>query len=184
MDMKQIAKEAIEEAEKETREKQKQLVKDIVLKTLEKLNHVRKELKEKQEEERILKMDLDDLKEGKIDRIVERQETDPKAKEVSVVVIIKEKEVIHEHHYHDHWYWPYIIQWQVPYTPVYYTPVQPAITIQGNGLIGTVTSNNFCGTSNTISNAVGISNYTISCSAAKDATIGAYNVDGNIIHLR
>jgi len=177
----ELAKEAFKEAENSLKEKQKQVVKDIVLKTLEKLDRIKKEIKEKQEEERILKLDLEDLKAGKIDRIVERQEKDPKAKEVSVVVIVKEKEVVHEHHHHyDYWHWPYTVVWQVPYVPVW-----PSGTIvcktgaSGTPNFGATTSDDIFTGSGTL-----LDGYSINCSVAKDEAIGTYNVNGHIVHLR
>ena len=86
MNDKEIVKAAFAAAQDEAREKQIGEVKKIVTKTLEKLDTVKKEIKEKQEEERILKMDIDDLKDGRLDRIAERQDKDPEAKKVSVVL--------------------------------------------------------------------------------------------------
>jgi hypothetical protein len=64
-------------------------------------------------------LDIDDLKEGRLDRIEERQEKDPKAKDISVVIFIKERVVEHEYPW---WYWPYRIEW-----------VGPAITYTTSG---------------------------------------------------
>ena len=89
MSEKDIAKKAFAELEEEKTNKQVAEVKKIVTRTLEKLDGVKKEIKKLQDEEKVLKMDIDDLKEGRLDRISERQEKDPEAKKVSVVVIIK-----------------------------------------------------------------------------------------------
>ena len=113
---KEAVKKAYEDAEKELREKQVQKVKEVITRTLEKLE-VAKERKEKIEEEiKYLRMDLDDLKDGKLDRIKERQDKDPKAKEISVI-IIKEKETIRE--VPSPWYAPYVVTWSTNYTPQY-----------------------------------------------------------------
>jgi regulator of replication initiation timing len=166
-----IVKEAFEAAEKESREKQVGEVKKIVTKTLERLEEVRKEIRELNDERKILEMDIDDLKEGKLDRIVERQEKDPKAKQTSVVVIVKEREVIREV---NPWYWPYQIIWRTPLA----VPIEPlpvwCTTTQGvgsGGGVGMLTS--------------GHTPYsTINCSVAKEATIGAYDIHGSVTHLR
>ena len=176
MSSKEIAKEAFELAEKETREKRVAEVKAIVLKTLEKLADAEKVLKEKQEEKKILRMDLDDLKEGHLDRIAERQAVDGKAKKVSVVVIIKEKETIREV---SPWYYPYQVIWQVPYIPTY-TTSNPNWQSCGSNTLGILTS-----TSSVNGMACGGSGFvTINCSVARDNTAGAYNVYGNVVNLR
>jgi len=166
-----IVKEGFELAEQEAREKQVREVKEIVTKTLEKLEGVQKEIGTLKEEERILKMDIADLKVGKIDRIVERQEKDPKAKDVSVVVIIKEKEVVREV---NPWYWPYQVIWHEPYLPAWHQPAIPYCGTVGetSGMGSTLTTN-----------AVGPMT-TINCSVAKDAAIGAYEINGHMVHLR
>jgi len=168
---KEIAKEGFELAEKEAREKQVKEVKEIVTKTLEKLEKVNKEIGALKEEKKILEMDINDLKMGKIDRIVERQEKDPKAKDTSVVVIIKEKETIRES---NPWYWPYRVVWHEPYTPVWHS--QPAVYCDTTG--GTLTTTNSFGSSCNAYSA------TINCSVAKDAAIGTYEVNGHPVHLR
>jgi len=172
---KAIVKEGVALAEKEQREKQVQEVKNIVLKTLEKKRALEKERDERVEKIKILNMDLEDLKLGKLDRIVERQEKDEKAKQTSVVVIIKEK-VIVEHHY-DPWYVPYRIVWNPPYYPV--VPSYPMISFKQN--CDDIVSFDNQIASKTTCNAMFTS---ISCSAAKDATIGAYTLDGTVVNLR
>lgn len=97
---KEIVKQGYEEAQKILKEKQIEEVKRIVTKTLEKIEIVdskieakKQELKELEEEKKLLKMDIDDLKEGRLDRIQERQEKDPKAKNTSIVIIFRERTV-------------------------------------------------------------------------------------------
>jgi len=86
---KELARKGYELAQKEFRKKQIEKVKEIVMKTLEKLEDLKKQKKEIEEKIRILKMDIEDLKQGRFDRILERQEKDKKAKEISVVKIEK-----------------------------------------------------------------------------------------------
>ena len=159
-------------AQEELRQKQINEIKQIVLETLKKIDRLEKEKKVKKEEIKkledkikILKSDIDDLKVGRVDRIVERQEKDPEASKISVVVIIKEKEVIKEP-----WFQPYVIEhWNLPASQ----PVVPTVWC-GTG-IGDVTSNDVF---------TGDCIPTINCSVAKFAAIGTYNVEGNIINLR
>jgi hypothetical protein len=171
----EIAKKAFAEVTKEAEEKQVSEVKKIVQETLKKLEVVKGKIKELHEEKKILELDIDDLKEGKIDRIVERQEKDPKAKEVSVVIIIKEKETIRENNHYNPWYVPYHTFWQTEYT----SPTR--------------FDNVFCSTSipvvdgaslnlSSVKNAEGWG--TINCSVAKSAAAGAYDVGGHIVNLR
>lgn len=168
----EIVKKAVELAENELKEQKIQEAKKIVLKTLEKLSKIEKDIRKLQEEKRLLKMDIDDMKEGHLDRIAERQEKDEKAKEASVVVIIKEKVVERV----SPWHWPYIIQWKPAYVdtkPVWYTNT-------GNSAV-----------SNLIADA---NNYTkldthefvkLDNSIVKCATIGAYTLEDNsVVHLR
>jgi hypothetical protein len=165
----EIVKKGFALAEKEQKDKQIEEVKKIVSKTLERLEEVKKNIKELNDKRKILEMDIEDLKEGKIDRIVERQEKDPKAKEASVVVILKEKEVIREV---NPWFWPYTVIWPTT-VPVW---TGGAVTYANTANFSTLTegsSQNFVGACSTIS-----------CSVAKEATIGTYDVNGHPVHLR
>jgi len=158
MKNKEITKAAFEQVEKEAQEKKIAEIKAIVTETLRKLQETKKKIKELQEIEKILKLDIEDLKAGKLDLIAERQSKDLKAKETSVVVIIKEKEVIKEV---SPWYWPYQITWQIPTLIHNYCSSESGMTISS------------------ISNSINID-----CATAKSATIGTYDIDGNIINLR
>jgi len=172
---KSLVKKAVEEAEKDLQEKQKKEVKLIVLKTLEKINSLNNDrkkakdtVKELDAKIKLLKMDIEDLKEGRLDRIAERQEKDDEAKKVSVVIIIKEKEVIREYPY---WHWPYRITWIDP------QPICPSTWTW------TVDKDN---TSGTIYQTYDGCYYTnqITSSVAKWSTKGSYEVDGNVVNLR
>jgi anaerobic ribonucleoside-triphosphate reductase len=156
-------------AEKELKDRQVQEVKKIVLKTLEKIKDQEKIRDEASKKVKILKMDIDDLKEGKIERIVERQEKDDEAKNTSVVIIIRETV-----NNYSPWYVPYRVVWQepIPYYPI--SPINWMSTTTGNtaGSLTTTNSSSY--------NAYA----TINCSTAKDSTIGAYDVEGTIVNLR
>jgi len=170
---KRLVKKAVEEAEKDLKEKQIKEVKKIVLKTLEKINSLKDDRKEAQakvkdidKKLKILKMDIDDLKEGRLDRISERQEKDEEAKATSVVIIIKEKEVVREYPY---WHWPYRViwerrEWGTPYRDQYPT-----------GNYYTTVDN---------SNSWQDGTFSINCSIAKWASVGSYNIRDKVINLR
>ena len=175
-----IVKEGFDLAQKGQREKQVEEVKKIATKTLERLEEVRKNRKTLEEEERILKLDIEDLKEGRLDRIVERQEKDPKAKQTSVVTIIREKEVIREV---GPWYWPYRVYWN---EPIYYPAIGMSTT--QNFCFNTQSAGSYTNTANcgTLTSNATMGNFeTITCSIAKDATVGTYGLSGgHIVHLR
>lgn len=177
----EIAKKAWDLATKESEEKQVQEIKKIVTETLKKLDDVKSRIKELQDEKKILELDIDDLKEGKLDRIEERQQKDPKAKKVSVVVIIKEKETIRE--VSNPWFIPYRTIWQTEYTninPDYGMPVVTCDAQYRKSLALPVGDNVV-----EFSSALGNSGWgTINCSVAKNAAAGAYDVGGHIINLR
>lgn len=171
MTSKEVAKQGFELAQKEAHEKQVQEVKRIVTKTLEKIEKLRTQIRDLQKQERILKLDLEDLKEGKLDQIAERQEVDKEAKSTSVVVIIKDREVVREQ---NPWYWPYRITWSQPSYPIYdtvycqtteATPIFTATTTAGSTLCSGGTA-------------------TINCSVAKSSAAGTYEIDGKVVHFR
>ena len=163
---KEIVKKAYSEAEKELREEQdakiKEQVKDIVKTTLEKIEDLKEKKNIIDKDIKILKMDIDDLKEGKLDRIQERQEQDPNSRAVSVVVI--HKKTVKEHV--PYWYQPYVIDYNIQ-QPLEHTKF-------------------YCGTGdvNTYDNTTGSPCFTVTNSVAKDSVIGTYKVKKKIIHLR
>lgn len=88
-----IVKEAYDFAQKEINEERerkiREEVKKIVKSTLEKIETLNEKKKELEKEIKILKQDLDNLKEGRLDLILERQQVDKDAKKVSVINIIE-----------------------------------------------------------------------------------------------
>src|SRR3972149_5021556 len=110
---KEQVKKAYQQANQELEQKNVERIKDIVLDTLkaidtysngirqlkekkaEYIKKIDKEISEHEKEVRTLKMDLDDLKSGKLERIEERQRLDPEAKRTSVIIIerIVEREI-------------------------------------------------------------------------------------------
>lgn len=108
--MDEIIKKGIALAEKEAQEKQIQQIKNIVQNYLEKIDEKIRSKNKLDEEIRLLKKDLDDLKKGRIDLIKERQEKDSKAKEISPI-IIKIVERI-EYSPFQPWKQPYDITWR------------------------------------------------------------------------
>jgi len=109
-------KKAVQLAEKELEETKIGFLKDMVKKTLEAIENLTKEKNKLEEEIKVLKMDIDDLKAGRLDKIEERQNTSELAKRTSKISV-KEKEIQIPSQIHS--YLPY---WQRIYsvTPLYY----------------------------------------------------------------
>jgi len=158
----------VESSEKEFQAKKdeqlKEAVKEIVQHTLEKIDELDKEIKDREESKKILKLDLEDLRNGKLDLIEERQKKDSKAAKVSLVII---KEVIRDTYYPQPiWIRPYDITWN---------PNTIWCGSGGNSL------NAFSSTtqSTTLSNGG-----TFTCSVVKDNASGCYNIGTKVINFR
>ena len=168
---KELVKQAFKDAEKSLKDKEVEEVKKIVLKTLEKINDLKKTKAEAEEKIKILKMDLDDLKEGRLDRMAERQEKDGRAKQISVVIIIKEKIVEREV---SPWYWPYRVIWPQPYYPCPITITDaPNTTYYTTGGSG----------GNAEWSSTGYDPH-ITSSSSKWGAAGTYEVHGNTVNFR
>ena len=118
---KEMVKEAVKSAEEELKNEEKTKIKSVVKATLELLRKKEEQRKILDDEIRILKKDVEDFRAGRIDHIKERQDLDPKAKEVSVV-IIKEKIIERTTPVYPMWYFPWVIEVKpqyVPYIPIY-----------------------------------------------------------------
>ena len=157
-----LVKQGFQKAKEELRQEQIKHVKEIAKRTLKKIDLITKERDEANSKLAILKKDIQDLKEGRLDRIEERQKKDPLALKTSVAMIVKEpresvKEA-HHHYYDDRWYWPYRITW-MPQLPYY----------DSMGTIVTNTSGIELQTTGIQSDA-----FTLNCSVAKDYTAGTY----------
>lgn len=81
-----INKEAFKQAEKELLENKVKEVKDFILQTLNKIESKKKEKALVEEELRVLKLDLDDLRHGNFDKIEERREKSKVSRAVSIAM--------------------------------------------------------------------------------------------------
>lgn len=79
----------LDKLKEEFKEKQKSAVKLAVQLTLQKIHDLEKQLNRMQVNVKILKCELFDLKDGRLDRIIERQSLNNGAKEVSVISVEK-----------------------------------------------------------------------------------------------
>lgn len=95
----------------EIKEKQAAAVKDAVRITLEQLHELEKIKNGLQEQIRLLKFDLMDLKEGRLDRIHERQCVNAKCKETSMLYVLKDSTNTKEN---NPWYVSYNIKYTLP----------------------------------------------------------------------
>lgn len=176
---KELVKKAFAEAEKEAEQKQIAKIKEIVKATLSKINDtdtqidaLKESIKKLEEEKKLLRLDVEDLKDGRLDRIEERQAADEKARKVSVIIVHKEI-----HHHHDNW-------WYQPYQ-IEYVQYPPAISIPS------VWCTNNVGAVDSITQSTGISNspvfdavFTLNGSTAKNFAVGTYSVGDKVVHLR
>ena len=83
-------KKAFASAEKEVKEEDVKKLKEVIKATLRKLAEKEKEAKGIAEEIKILRNDIKDFREGRLNRIAERQKESAKAKETSVFKIVKD----------------------------------------------------------------------------------------------
>jgi len=104
----QTVKKAFAEALKEQRTKEVEEVKKVIQATLERLEDYKKFRSELSEKVAILEADIKDFRQGRLDRVEERQRKNPKAREVSVVKIIKKQ--IEQQFPHPK-FEPYTIEW-------------------------------------------------------------------------
>jgi len=174
-----IAKKAFLAAQEELDKESIEKLKVVVKSTLERIAAIDKQVEELQEEKKILKLDIDDLKEGRLDRIEERQKKDEKAKKVSIIRVIK-KEVVHEHHYIPSIFQqPYHI---VPYVnPVSSTTVYcGTVTTNNSSFASSIANSSNCAFLNSNASAeFDITGYT-----SKQFTPGTYDVGIKVVHLR
>ncbi len=173
---KEIVKKAVESAEKELEEKQIERVKDIVRRTLERIKLIQEQIDLLEDEKKILKLDIEDLKEGRLDRIEQRQKEDEKAKKASIVEVVKE---VHHHHY-DWWHTPYRIIYHEVEIPQY--PKLPNVWCKTIGSAGDASLGYSTSSGTTFTNAT--TSFMLDASVAKKNVIGTYKVLDATVHLR
>ena len=165
LNKKELVELAEKELEEENRTKQIALIKAAIKQTLEKLETKKKERKELDDEIKILKQDIANIRAGRLDLMEERQRKNEKAKEASVIIIEKEK-VREIHHHHDRWYEPYRIL-PAPCPEPWWPHTVPYWCTSGGS---------------SVANGDDVSDYmTITCSIAKDASPGTYKLEDGTI---
>ena len=86
MDQK-IIKQALSEAEKEAQQEKIDRVKEIVKAHLEKIENCKDKESAIREERKIYENDLEDIKQGRLDKIMERQNKSEKARNISIIIV-------------------------------------------------------------------------------------------------
>lgn len=160
---------AYSEAQKEVEEKAIENVKIIIKRTLEELEKAKNDKAKIEEKIKYLKMDLEDIKDGKLSKITERQAIDEKARNYSVVII---KETEHHYHYPSHPYWvmPYRVFWNEVYCKTDNDTLNSEGFSSGDYTMREIPNTCEC--------------FTITNSLAKDFSSGAYTVGKSIINFR
>ncbi len=184
---KQTVKAGYEQARKEIETQEVAHVKEMVLATLRRIEELKAGIRDiKAEKERLmqehdsaiaesektiklLRMDIEDLKNGKLERIEERQAVDKKAAEAAVIIVKRVTEPVYVPV-------PYPMTQPQPYSPFNPSPSGPIVWC---GQINPTYSN--CMTVNTQENG-----WTeLSCVASLSTAVsGAYDVGTSIVHIR
>lgn len=163
MSDKEIAKQAVELAEKEAQEKQVHFIKQVVQEYLERIEKFRKEEREAKAKREALEHDLDDIKAGRLDKVKERQEKNPVAKEVAPIVI----RIVEEHYQPLYpWHSQWVVEWKN----------QPSVV------------STWCDTTDATSGGIGCTticsnSMTTTGTALSSFTHGTYNVGTRIVNL-
>ena len=88
-DLKQAFQSAKKELDEEVKRKVIDEMKGYIKSTLQAIEDKKSEIAESQQELKALKADLEDLEQGRLDKIKERQDKDPVSRRVSVIIIAK-----------------------------------------------------------------------------------------------
>ena len=87
MSSEETVKKAFELAEKEVQEIEVSKIKKIVQSYLQDIEELVEKKKDVEEKIKVLKSELDDLKDGRIDKIKERHEKDEKARNIFIIIV-------------------------------------------------------------------------------------------------
>jgi uncharacterized protein (UPF0335 family) len=100
----------LDSIKREMKEKQVAVIKEAVQQTYEKLETLEKNKNDLQNQIKILKHDLFDLKDGRLDRVLERQSLNEGVKLISVIVVTKPAPNGQVHNNVSPWYEDYDFQ--------------------------------------------------------------------------
>lgn len=154
-------KKAVALAEQEVQEKEVENLKNIIKKLLEKKKGAEEDKRLAEEEIKVIKQTIDDFKAGRLDKVKEMLEKNPRAKEIAPINIT----IIQNDNYTRYplkpWYWNYEVYWLQP---------KDSVDKYSNLILCNTTSNNYCG-------------WTGTGNTAQVFTNGTYNIGGQIINL-
>ena len=175
---KDIIKKALGLAEKENQEKEVQRVKKIIQKHLEEIDSIAKEQAKLTKRSKILKLDLDDIKQGRLDRIEERQEKDKEAKKYSVIVV---KKVVKEYIPLQPWFSPYYIEYNPCHTTYYAMNGYDSSAVTTYNAVDLSYMSADSGSSIDL---IGLNGFTVTGSNCSTFAKGSYDVGDHNINLR
>lgn len=161
--MKDEIKKATQLAENELQEKLIENLKKTIKNLLQRKRDKEEERDKLDEEIKLIKQSIDDFKAGRLDKIKERNELNPKAREVCPIQITIINDNSRINYPTQPWKWNYDVVWQ--YTPL----VQTGSLTYYNGNSGAIT---LCNTSAT-ANGTTLASF----------TSGTYQVNGDFINL-
>lgn len=115
MNKKELIQQGVAEAEKEAQEKEIAHIKEITKRYLSDIQEYKTKEESIKEKRKILEAELTDLKNGRLDKIKERQEADERCREVSPIIIV----AINNNYPLKPWLNEYYINWRLPETTAY-----------------------------------------------------------------
>lgn len=183
---------AHEQALKELKEEKVKHLKDFIKKTLSRREELLKQKEELAKAIKILDKDIADSKEGRLDRIEERQKNDPLAKQTSVAIIEREALLPASHHddtpeiNHHHTEIRYVGRWYEPYRFVWSQPVLfPSNVMYCSASNNTgpqlQADNLMAGAGGNDANFISNQCFTLNNSIAADHTAGVYKLDSGTV---
>lgn len=113
-DLQQAYQSAKKELDEETKRKLIDEMKGYIKSTLQAIEDKKSSIAESQQELKALKADLEDLENGRLDKIKERQDKDPVARRVSVIKIIT---IINNYPSIQPYFQPYAPYWEGTISP-------------------------------------------------------------------
>jgi hypothetical protein len=169
-EMKNVVTQTENEFKKKVQAEKEKQIKEIVQDLLEKIESKKDGIRKLNEEKKALETSLDDLKNGRLDKLAELLEKNPIAKEVVKIEVHKIEYVP----------LPYVVEKYIPYTPWnqpwsinYGVNAQPLMMYSGGS------------TCADMGNAAATCNATVFTSSdVKSAAIGTYTVGLNSVSIR
>ncbi len=196
MDIKKVVADTIKESEQKKQEQQKQKVKAVVQKILTQIENVKDnkndyklKISELDKKLKVYENDLEDLKNGRLDKIEERQEKDEEHNKYTIVIV---KRIIKEYIPMQPWRSPWLVEIRQPEWT--YIPAGTCTGGSGNMILTnlptsatTVTCGSYGTGKTTSSQGLTVydsnSDFVATGVTFQNFTQGTYNVNNKIINL-